>query len=68
MTAAETGAKVLILETAPKAYRGDTSNFHPTELDGMATSGLIPPKTNWARPIVERPFDSYSLRTDVTFT
>lgn len=47
---------------------GDTSNFHPTELDGVATSGLTPPKTNWARPITEPPFYGYSLRTGVTFT
>lgn len=47
---------------------GDTSNFHPTELDGVATNGLNPPKTNWARPINEPPFYGYSLRTGVTFT
>ncbi|MEO0544929.1 MAG: FAD-dependent tricarballylate dehydrogenase TcuA [Pseudomonadota bacterium] len=46
----------------------DTSNFHPTELDGVATEGLNPPKTNWARPITEPPFYGYSLRTGVTFT
>ena len=47
---------------------GDTSAFHPTELDGVATKGLVPPKTNWARPISEPPFYGYSLRTGVTFT
>ena len=47
---------------------GDTSAFHPTELDGVATSGLTPPKTNWARPICDPPFYGYSLRTGVTFT
>lgn len=47
---------------------GDEANFHPTELDGVSTSGLNPPKTNWARPIVEPPFYAYSLRTGVTFT
>ena len=47
---------------------GDTSGFHPTELDGVATTGLTPPKTNWARPISEPPFYGYSLRTGVTFT
>jgi tricarballylate dehydrogenase len=47
---------------------GDQSGFHPTELDGVATSGLTPPKTNWARPITEPPFYGYSLRTGVTFT
>ncbi len=47
---------------------GDTSGFHPTELDGVATNGLTPPKTNWARPITDPPFYGYSLRTGVTFT
>ncbi|MFS4580720.1 FAD-dependent tricarballylate dehydrogenase TcuA [Phaeobacter sp. C3_T13_0] len=47
---------------------GDTSNFHPTELDAVSTTGLTPPKTNWARPITEPPFYGYSLRTGVTFT
>lgn len=47
---------------------GDTAGFHPTELDGVATTGLMPPKTNWARPISEPPFYGYSLRTGVTFT
>lgn len=47
---------------------GDTSGFRPTELDGVATTGLVPPKTNWARPITRPPFYGYSLRTGVTFT
>lgn len=47
---------------------GDTSAFHATELDGVATQGLTPPKTNWARPITEPPFYGYALRTGVTFT
>lgn len=47
---------------------GDTSNFLPSELDGVATSGITPPKTNWARPITEPPFYGYTLRTGVTFT
>jgi tricarballylate dehydrogenase len=42
--------------------------FHPTELDGLATQGLKPAKTNWARPIVDPPFYGYSLRPGVTFT
>ncbi len=42
--------------------------FHPTELDGVATEGLEPPKTNWARPIDTPPFYGYALRPGVTFT
>lgn len=47
---------------------GDTSGFKPTELDGVATCGIVPAKTNWARPINTPPFYGYSLRTGVTFT
>ncbi|MBV7407420.1 FAD-dependent tricarballylate dehydrogenase TcuA [Maritimibacter sp. DP1N21-5] len=59
-----------LVETVTRfnAACGDTSGFHPTELDGVATTGLEPPKTNWARPITEPPFYGYSLRTGVTFT
>lgn len=46
----------------------DTSAFHPTELDGVSTKDLEPPKTNWARPITEPPFYGYSLKPGVTFT
>jgi tricarballylate dehydrogenase len=42
--------------------------FHPTELDGVATEGLEPPKTNWARPIDTPPYYGYELRPGVTFT
>lgn len=47
---------------------GDDAKFHPTELDGVATTGITPAKTNWARPITKPPFYGYSLRTGVTFT
>lgn len=42
--------------------------FHPTERDGVATEGLAPPKSNWARPIDTPPFYGYELRPGVTFT
>lgn len=42
--------------------------FHPTELDNLATEGLEPAKTNWARPICEPPYYGYTLKTGVTFT
>lgn len=47
---------------------GDGTNFMPTELDGVTTQGLTPPKTNWARPIADPPFYGCSLKTGVTFT
>ncbi|KIC07199.1 tricarballylate dehydrogenase [Leisingera sp. ANG-M1] len=54
------------IETFNGACRPGT--FHPTELDGLVTEDLTPPKTNWARPITEPPFYGYSLRPGVTFT
>lgn len=42
--------------------------FHSSELDGLSTHGVDPPKTNWARPICEPPFFGYALRPGVTFT
>jgi tricarballylate dehydrogenase len=45
-----------------------SGEFQSNELDGLATQGLTPPKTNWARPIDTPPFYGYSLRPGVTFT
>ena len=42
--------------------------FDGGDLDGLATEGLTPAKTNWARPISQPPFYGYTLRTGVTFT
>ena len=42
--------------------------FDGGDLDGLATSGIEPPKTNWARPINEPPYYGYTLRPGVTFT
>ncbi|WP_298849189.1 FAD-dependent tricarballylate dehydrogenase TcuA [uncultured Ruegeria sp.] len=60
--------KLTATVTEFNAACGDTGGFHPTELDGVATSDLSPPKSNWARPITEPPFYGYLLRTGVTFT
>jgi len=45
-----------------------SGEFRATELDGLATSGVTPAKTNWARPIDTPPYYGYSLRPGVTFT
>ena len=37
-------------------------------LDGMATDGLKPPKSNWARPIDTAPFQAYPIIAVNTFT
>lgn len=58
------------LEKTVTAFNGACreGRFHPTELDGKATEGVTPAKTNWARPIDTPPYYGYSLRTGVTFT
>lgn len=43
-------------------------DFDSSRLDGLHTDGLDPPKTNWARPIIEPPFIGYPLRPGITFT
>lgn len=43
-------------------------DFNSGKLDGLTTEGLDPPKTNWARPIMEPPFIGYPLRPGITFT
>jgi len=42
--------------------------FDNTRLDGCATEGLEPPKTNWAQTIETPPFVGYPLRPGITFT
>jgi tricarballylate dehydrogenase len=54
------------IETFNRSCREGT--FHPTELDGLATEGLSPPKSNWARPLTKAPFHGYPLKPGVTFT
>lgn len=37
-------------------------------LDGAATSGVAPPKTNWATPLDTPPFYAFPVRPGITFT
>ena len=37
-------------------------------LDGKATTGLTPEKTNWAAPVAIPPFYGFPLRPGITFT
>ncbi len=43
-------------------------SFDNLKLDGNATHGLTPNKTNWARAIDKPPFYGYPLRPGITFT
>jgi tricarballylate dehydrogenase len=42
--------------------------FDNLKLDGAATEGLTPNKTNWARSVEKPPFYGYPLRPGITFT
>ena len=43
-------------------------SFDNLKLDGNATEGLTPNKTNWARAVDKAPFYGYPLRPGITFT
>lgn len=42
--------------------------FHPFRLDGKSTSGMTPPKSNWALPIATPPFEGFPTICGMTFT
>jgi tricarballylate dehydrogenase len=42
--------------------------YKPLELDGLATRGLAPPKSNWALPLDEAPFHAYPIISSNVFT
>jgi tricarballylate dehydrogenase len=42
--------------------------FDPYSFDGKSTSGLTPPKSNWAFPLDSPPYVAYPLTCAITFT
>jgi tricarballylate dehydrogenase len=42
--------------------------FAPRELDGLATVGLDPPKSNWARPLDRAPYRAFPMISANVFT
>ncbi len=42
--------------------------FRPLELDGLATKGLSPAKSNWARPLEKGPYHAYPIISANVFT
>ncbi|MFF4833659.1 FAD-dependent oxidoreductase [Streptomyces sp. NPDC001315] len=42
--------------------------WDPTRPDGLATTGVTPPKSNWARPIAQGPFIAYPVMAANVFT
>jgi tricarballylate dehydrogenase len=45
-----------------------TANPNPFHRDGVGTSGLAIPKSNYAMTISEPPFEGYAVRCGITFT
>ncbi len=43
-------------------------SFRPFELDGLATTGISPPKSNWALPIAKPPFRAWPISSANCFT
>ena len=43
-------------------------DWDPARMDNKKTSGLTPPKSNWANPIVEAPFSGFPMTAHVKFT
>ena len=42
--------------------------FNPNVKDGRAAAGLAVPKSNWANPLDQSPFEAYAVTCGVTFT
>lgn len=43
-------------------------DYRPLEVDGLATKGINPPKSNWSVPIDEAPFHAYPIISANVFT
>jgi tricarballylate dehydrogenase len=55
-------APVVLVATIAEYNRGcREAEFKPLVLDGLATQGVTPPKTNWAHPLDEAPFHAYPV-------
>jgi len=65
-----TGLPAATLRATVDAYNDSCVNgdFDPFSIDGLATKGLLPPKSNWARPIAQPPFRAYPVISSNTFT
>jgi tricarballylate dehydrogenase len=60
------GRLAATVEAYNKACTGGA--FDPHAIDGLATRGLVPSKSNWARPIARPPFKAYPIISSNTFT
>jgi tricarballylate dehydrogenase len=70
--AAQAGLPAPALEAAVAQYNAacppPAAAFTPFTLDHQTTRGLVPEKSNWARPIVEPPFRAFPIISANCFT
>lgn len=58
-----------LVQTVAEYNRGcRPGDYRPLELDGLATSGITPGKSNWALPIDKAPFHAYPIISANVFT
>jgi tricarballylate dehydrogenase len=57
-------------EATVARYNGacTSGDFTPLALDGRATHGLTPPKSNWAHPLDRAPYHAYPIISSNVFT
>ncbi|MEZ4502349.1 MAG: FAD-dependent tricarballylate dehydrogenase TcuA [Dehalococcoidia bacterium] len=59
------------LERTVEAYNAacpSPDTFDPSKRDGLATTGITPPKSNWALPLDSPPYVGFAVTCGVTFT
>lgn len=59
-----------VLEATVEAYNAGCreGEFNPRDLDGLATVGVTPQKSNWARPLDQGPYKAYPIISSIVFT
>lgn len=68
--AAKLGIPAATLERTVHEYNAACRQapYQPLVLDGLATRGLTPPKSNWAHPLAKPPFHAYPVISSNVFT
>jgi tricarballylate dehydrogenase len=58
------------LERTVKEFNDATGSgsFDPSVKDGLSTTGIRPPKSNWAQPLDSPPFLAFGVTCGITFT
>jgi tricarballylate dehydrogenase len=66
------GMPASVLASTVDAYNAacpaDVSGYDALRADGVATEGLLPPKSNWALPLDRGPFMAYPIISSNVFT